>query len=418
MDETPFLRLAVAVAIGLLVGLERGWRTRALPEGHRVAGFRTFSLIGIVGGASGLLAAELGAVALLGGFLGVTALLVLGFRDGEDAEDDRGITTAVAALAVFALGALAGLGAVAVAASGAVVMALLLGSKPELHALVNRIERSELLATLRLLLLSVVVLTALPDRPFGPWGALNPYRIWWMVVLIATISYLGYFAIKLLGPRRGLVGTALLGGLVSSTAVTVGFARHARAEPAAAGVLAAGIALASAVMLARAAVVAIAVAPSLAVALGGVLAVASVVTLGGAGVLLLRGGEAHLLDEGTPRSPLDLGGALFFGGLIAVVTVLVHGARELVGDAALVPLALVAGLADVDAIILSIAGLVRDGFEAGSIAVGAILAAIAANTMVKPVLAAIAAGPRFALLLALPLAAGLAAGAVVFALGG
>ena len=245
-------RLGVALALGLLIGLERGWERRELPEGERVAGFRTFGLISLLGGVTTVLLPD-SRPALFGSMIAVLGVVVaLGYWRESERSKDLSLTTTVAELLTFALGALAGAGNLIAAAATAVVATLVLGFKPEMHELLERIERPELLATLRLLLISVVLLPILPDRGFGPWSAVNPYSIWWMVVMVAAISYVGYFGIRLLGSERGLLITGLFGGLVSSTAVTASFARLGKDQSREGQELvAAGIVLASATMFPR-----------------------------------------------------------------------------------------------------------------------------------------------------------------------
>ncbi|MGE0717492.1 MAG: MgtC/SapB family protein, partial [Alphaproteobacteria bacterium] len=194
------LDLAVAFGIGLLIGLERGWSSRDDQEGGRVAGWRTFGIVGLMGGVFGFAAEAHGGIVAAVALAGVALFFALGYQRHAGTGEGLGITTEIAALATFGLGLLAGRGDLAVAASAAIVMAVVLGIKPEMHGLLHRLERRELQATLRLLLISVVALTLLPDRGFGPWEAINPWRIWRMVVLIAAIGYVGYFAMRIVGP--------------------------------------------------------------------------------------------------------------------------------------------------------------------------------------------------------------------------
>jgi uncharacterized membrane protein (DUF4010 family) len=177
--------------------------------------------------------------------------------------DQMGITVPVAGLVTFVLGALAALGEVAVAAAAAVVVAILLSSKPSLHHWLGTLRRRELAAGLHLLLLSVVVLPLLPDRGYGPWQTVNPYRIWWMVVLIAAMSYVGHFAVKEAGARRGIVFTGVFAGLASSTALTLHLSRLARGQQLVVPTLATGILLACGTMFPRIALVLGVVAPGL-----------------------------------------------------------------------------------------------------------------------------------------------------------
>ena len=411
------LALAVSLGIGLLIGLERGWSHRDEGEGGRVAGWRTFGLIGLLGGVLSVAAGFAGTLLLPAGLAAVALFFGLGYWREAGPEEGLGITTEVAAIVTFGLGALAGHGELAVAASAAIVMAMILGFKPEMHGLLQRIERRELMATLRLLLISVVFLSLLPDRGFGPWEAINPYKIWRMVVIIAAIGYAGYFAIRLIGPAAGLAATALLGALVSSTAVTIGLSRRAAREPDARPMLAAGIGLASTVMLARIVLVVGIVAPAL---LGPLAAALVPAALAGAAVagMQLRWAAAEGPPDAPERGdPLDLGGAVALGALFAAAAFLVQAVRNLVGEAGLYPLAALSGLFDVDAISLSLAGSVAGGSVGGDVAAAAILLAVLVNTLVKPAMAGGIGGSGLALRLAPSIGASVAAGAAGWLLG-
>lgn len=417
MDPAAQLpNLAVALGIGLLVGLERGWTHRSESAGGRVAGWRTFGLIGLLGGVLAMAGPAVGWL-LPAGLLGVALFLALGYWREARPQGGLGITTEIGAMVTFALGALAGHGEPAVAASVAIVMALLLGFKPEMHDLLQRIERRELLATLRLLLISVVFLSLLPNRGFGPWEAVNPYDVWRMVVLIAAIGYAGYFAIRLIGPTAGLTVTALLGALVSSTAVTLDLSRRARSERERRPMLAAAVGLASTVMLVRLLVVAGIVAPALMPHLATALLPAVVA---GAAVAAWRLHKAAAEDSGTPGergNPLDLGGAILMGVIFAAAAFLVQAVQHLVGTAGLYPLAALSGLFDVDAISISLAGGAASGSFPAEVAADAILIAALVNTLMKPAIAGSAGGAGFARALALPIGATVAGGLAGWASG-
>ncbi len=419
--ENPelFVRLGVALALGLLIGLERGWEAREAPEGRRVAGFRTYGMIGLLGGVSALLVDELRVLFLAAGVLVIGALTAVAYWRASASGEDIGLTSAFVAVLTFALGALAGAGELAAAAAAAVVVTLLLGVKPELHAALRRIERAELLASLRLLLISVVVLPVLPDQGYGPWAALNPYRIWWMVVLVAGVSYVGYIAIKWVGARRGVLLTGAFGGLVSSTAVALNLARLGKRVPTMRTLLAAGVAVSAGVMFPRLLVVMAVISPALARALVWPLLAAGAAAIAVAAWFARRDGGATAEDEAAiPRNPLDLRVALQFGLLLAAVMLLARAVVAWIGESGLYLLAAGSGLADVDAISLSLAALVEDGDVAVPLAAGAVLMAAAVNSAVKPVLVAIVCGPAMALRVAAALAAALAAGAAAFWLAG
>jgi uncharacterized membrane protein (DUF4010 family) len=410
-------RLAVALAIGLLIGLERGWEQRRMAEGERVAGFRTFGLVGLLGAATVILAREeslvTAAVALTLGL--VTAL---GYYRKSRSPRGQSATGMIALLLTFALGAMAGRGYVEAAASAGVVVTLLLSVKPELHGLLHRIERDELLATIRLLLISVVMLPILPDRGFGPWQALNPYRLWWMVVLVASISYLGYLADRLWGGERNSLFTGLFGGLVSSTAVAWTLSRRAPAARQDADSLAAGIIIASSMMFPRLLAVLLPVASAVVVRLVAPIAAAALVGFAAGAALELRArgarspGRTHRVRL---RNPLDLSTAVKFGLFLAAITVAARTIGDFGGNRGLYLVAAAAGLADVDAIALSVASMASHGAVSASGAATAVLIAATANTVVKSAIAAAVGGSRLGVRVALPMAASLAAGAATLA---
>jgi len=208
MDVAVAQRLGVALAIGFVIGAERGWETRAAAEGGRTAGLRTFALTGLFGGLAALLAERFGASLLAVGFLGVAALAVASYFALVRAHGDLGFTTELALVLTYGLGALAGSGVQLEALAAAVVVAAILGFKRELHRGLEWLERREVTATLQLLLIAAVALPLLPDRAMGPFEALNPRRIGLLVLLLAAISYGGWFAVRLAGERAGLLLTA------------------------------------------------------------------------------------------------------------------------------------------------------------------------------------------------------------------
>ncbi|HET19891.1 MAG TPA: MgtC/SapB family protein [Chromatiales bacterium] len=388
MDHFIILQhLGIALAIGLLVGTERGWHERDVEEGRRVAGIRTFALTGLLGGLIGVVALKL-TVGFAGlAFAGFAALVVAGHWISSRNDDSQlGITTEVALLVTLSLGLLSTLGFPLIAAASAVVTTILLGLKPVLHVWLTQLSERELHAALKLLLISVVLLPLLPDQGFGPWDAFNPYHAWWMVVLVSGLSFIGYFAIKLAGPQRGIMVTSLLGGLVSSTAVTLNLARYARDDRYTPRLLAAGVLAAFSIMFPRVLIEVSVVNAELVPLLLPTLLVMTLVTLGGA-VYLWRGinPDGEVSQTRLPN-PFELGNALKFGLLLALIMVLASGARAWFGDAGLYTLAVVSGLADVDALTLSVARLSTTDL-ALEVARNTILIAVFTNTLVKVMLA-------------------------------
>lgn len=416
MDDIAILeRLAVALAAGLIVGFERGWHEREAAEGARVAGLRTFAFIGAYGGLVATIGQDVqpliaAAMTLaLGGFFWTA-------RPTRASMPDLGATTEVVAFVTFGLGGLAGLGHEIAATAGAVVSALLLSMKGMLHTWLRDIRQQEFFAALQLLLISIVFLPLLPDRGFGPYAALNPYQIWWMVVLVAGLSFAGYVAMRVLGPESGVIATALLGGLVSSTATTLALARHAKdlsAETHA--TLAAGIIASWTIMLVRMGIEAAVVYPPLARALMIPFGMAAILAVATA-VWLWR--RRSPVTDGAPElgSPLSLPTALGFGVFLAIVMLLSRAFTAEFGESALYGVAAMSGLADVDAITLSVADLAAKGTPMG-VAVGSITLAAAVNTIVKATLALAIAPASLARRAAVGLLAILAGGAMGFAIG-
>lgn len=392
-------RLGLALAIGFVIGLERGWRERDEEEGQRTAGLRTFTLIGLLGGVLGALSTGgdrsllAAAFAILGAVLGVFL-----WREGQKHED-LSATTFVAALVTFALGAFAVLGDTTIAAGAAVATLLLLANKETLHGWLARITWPELRSGLLLAAMTFIALPLLPDRAIDPWQAINPHEIWLMTILIAAVSFAGYAAVKIAGPQRGLVLAATLGGLVASTAVTLSLARLARASAAHVPMLAGAILASGAVMLLRVlAVVALLNAP-LASALAPVL-LAGAVASGLIAAVLVGGHVQQTAGQSSDlvmRNPFEIGEVLRFGALLAVVMAAVALARQAYGDGGLFGVAAISGLADVDALTLSAARL----DVPLAIAADAILIAIAVNTLAKTAYAGYAGGARIGGLLLL-----------------
>ncbi len=303
-----------SLTVGLLIGLERGWHERELPEGGRVAGLRTFALTGLLGGVLGDLFPQFGAWLLLGGMLGISMLLVMPYSHIAKLSGNLSATSAVAMLLTLVLGTYAARGSVALSLGAAVIAAVLLDMKPTLHGWLRLIEHRELTAALQLLVLSVVILPNLPSVGMGSYKALNPYQLWWAVILIASLSMVGHVAMRLTGSQRGILLTGLLGGLASSTAATLTLARFAKQQPSLEGACAAGGACG--VMFFRMVVLLGVIRPTLLITFGVALVVSGIVLLG-IGLLLWRrlSGPAAGEAEIAPMTPFDLGVSAWVRGL-------------------------------------------------------------------------------------------------------
>ncbi|MEZ5899777.1 MAG: MgtC/SapB family protein [Hyphomicrobiaceae bacterium] len=412
-------RLSVALAIGLLIGLERGWQTRMETEGERAIGFRTHTLAGILGGVWGALvhgADGSGLIALAIAF-SMFALLIGFFRYREVVhERTYGATTLVAAMLAFSLGAFAVLGNMQVAAAAGIATAGLLAMKEMLHSWIKRMTWPELRSVLVLASMTFIALPILPNEPVDPWGALNPYEIWLLTVLIAAISFAGYVAIKLLGDRNGIAVTGIAGGLASSTAVTINMASLAAKQPEHRGPLVAGALISGTVMMARVLTVAGIVNHAL------LLKLATPLILGG---LVQAGAGVYLLAIHSPpdrngndldlKNPFDLVSVLKFGAFLTVLMVLVHFVTKYAGDAGVYLLSAISGVADVDAITLSMARLGGTSLDL-NVAARAVLIVVAVNTLSKAALGWITGGAAFGVRMAVVGLTAIAAGGLWLAL--
>lgn len=412
MDQTDLmLRLGLSIAVGFLIGLERGWRERDEEEGHRTAGLRTFTLIGLMGGIFGALSTGGNLLLLAAGFvtLGATVSAFM-WREGQQ-KDDLSATSLVAAMLTFVLGAYAVLGNLQVAAGAGVATVILLANKEFLHEWLTRISWPELRSGLLLAAMTFVLLPLLPDRTIDPWNVLNPHALWLMTILIAAVSFGGYAVVKLAGPKTGLILAALMGGMFASTAVTLSLARLARDNAGHVRLFAGGILASGCVMFLRVLVVTGLINPPLALAIAPVLLVATAAMGLLAFVFVSARNETEIKDheELSLKNPFDILEVLRFGALLAVITLAVGLARAQDGDSSVVTVAAISGLADVDAVTLSVA---RFG-DVSSAAVNAILAAVAVNTFAKGAYAWLVGGTRLGLLTiggsALALLAGAAA---------
>ena len=396
------LRIGAAVAAGLLIGIERGWTQRGQRAGTRVAGVRTFTLLGLAGGLGGLLGAK--GQTLVAGCIAASAaaLLVAGYFKRLQEKPDA--TTPVAALATLAVGFLAGSGSAGLAVSAAAVAVLVLAMRDELHGFVAKLDEHDVKALARFAVIALGVLPFLPNEPMGPYGAWNPWKLWWVVVLVTGFSFMAYVANRLFGARRGTISTALIGGAYSSTAVTQSLAQRLGSNEAG-GAEAAGIALATAVMYLRVIALVAFLAPRILpsfvlVVLGPLLAAWA------AGWWLYR--KAPKCEgPSPPGNPIALLPALGFLLFVAAAAVVARWAEGRFGEQGIAVLLLIMGSMDVDAAIVTAGGLPPQAIAA-ELAALALGGTILANMFVKlGVTLAYARGKGLAA--ALALGAGMAA---------
>ena len=371
------LRIGAAVAAGLLIGIERGWTQRGQRAGTRVAGVRTFTLLGLAGGLGGLLGAK--GQTLVAGCIAASAaaLLVAGYFKRLQEKPDA--TTPVAALATLAVGFLAGSGSAGLAVSAAAVAVLVLAMREELHGFVAKLDEHDVKALARFAVIALGVLPFLPNEPMGPYGAWNPWKLWWVVVLVTGFSFMAYVANRLFGARRGTISTALIGGAYSSTAVTQSLAQRLGSNEAG-GAEAAGIALATAVMYLRVIALVAFLAPRILpsfvlVVLGPLLAAWA------AGWWLYR--KAPKCEgPSPPGNPIALLPALGFLLFVAAAAVVARWAEGRFGEQGIAVLLLIMGSMDVDAAIVTAGGLPPQAIAA-ELAALALGGTILANMFVK-----------------------------------
>lgn len=416
MDLQALLsRFAVALGIGLLIGLERGWRTREMQSGRRAAGIRTFAVSGLLGAVVATLGQEAGSgggFVLGAGFAAFAAAMIVFCREENRASGNFSATTAIAAILTFALGGFAVIGDMRVAAAAAVATAGILAAREDIHSWVARITWPELRSALVLLAMTFIVLPVVPDDPIGPFGGANPREIWLIAIVLAGVSFLGYVGVHALGVRRGILVSGAAGGLASSTAVTITNARHAAAGEATPALLAGGVALATAVSFLRViAIVAVLqstllwlIAPPL-LAATAVAAALSLLTLQG------RAGRNKLQPRNAFRNPFAFWSVVGFAIFLGIIVIAGRLISERMGAMGAILGAAAMGLADVDAITVSIARLAPQTLSEQS-AVVAILAAVATNMLSKLMISTAIGNSRFALYLAGISAACFAAAAI------
>jgi uncharacterized membrane protein (DUF4010 family) len=404
---------ALAVAIGLLIGIQRGWQEREAHDGARVAGIRTFTLVSMLGAASSLAAGSGNAIVMAACFLGFALPFGLFEYRQSRALRTYSATNFVAGLLTFGLGAYAMEGRMAVAAAFAIASTAILAERHVLHSFLRKLKWTELRAAILLLVMTGVLLPALPDRPVDPWGALNPHQIWLMTVLIGIINYVGYVAVRIAGERKGLLYAGLTGGLVTSTTVTWTFARIAKHDSAAFAEILTAILGAWIVSLLRMAFIAISIAPPLAALLLPPVGIACAVLLLPAIGSYLRPASNRRESGLVLQNPIDLPLMLKFLLVLAAIMLLSKFASQMQGQSGLLVLGGLSGALDVDPITLSSANMTMAGLSA-SLAARTILIAAAANAAAKAVLGAAFGGARMGIALGLIAILAAAAGALFF----
>jgi uncharacterized membrane protein (DUF4010 family) len=385
------VRFAAALGLGVLLGLER---ERVKTEGG-FAGVRTFGLLALSGGVAAYLGPELAEPWLaLAVFAAVAGLVIISYAVSAQ-RGQMGVTTEISALLAFLLGFLCVRGHVTTAAWLAVASGGVLALKAWLHRLAERIETADVEATLKFAIVSVIILPLVPDQNFGPppLDVINPYKIWLMVVLISGLNFASYVLVKVVSAEHGIGLTGLLGGLVSSTAVTLGFAQRSRLEPQQSPALALGILVAWTVMFFRVVVLVAAVDRGLALEIALAMSAFGLVSLAICWLLRRRQRTAETAKASAGENPFELGEAIRFGLLFGVITFVAKAAQVYLGDSGLYLAGAIAGLTDVDAIALSMAQLAGADAANAEAAGRTIVIAVASNTLVKTGMAAFLGAP-------------------------
>ena len=407
------LDLAVALLLGAIIGLERGWDAREQKSGERIAGIRTFALVGLLGGISAVLAQEITEWAFPVLLVSVVAMAIVAYSERLEHIRNFSITGMVGMVLTFCFGAVAVAVDPVIATGAAVVTAIILDNKEEIHGWVNKLKEHELDAALKLLLISVVMLPLLPNEKMGPGGVLNPREIWWMVVMIASISFVGYFAIRVAGTRKGILFTSLFAGLSSSTALTLHFARQASKTPQLNAQFATGILIACGTMFPRILVYCLVINPDLLPSLIWPVLVMTALLYGPALFIWRKNDRELQVSQPTlNQNPLDLTSALVFGALLTAILLMGEFLGNWLGDAGIYFLAATSGIADVDAITLSLTRMSNNSLAMGTAVIGIVIAA-ATNNLVKSALAGFVGNRQIGLLVGGPMVLSLAAGLLV-----
>lgn len=379
---SPALELGAGLAAGLMMGIERGWRLRREKSGTRVAGVRTFTLLGTAGALAGILGARVHPLATAAIVTALSALLVIGFIRDRPRKDTTG---AVAAVLALSIGVLAGAGEPALAVAAAAIVTLILATRNQSHRIVARLNSTDVQALARYAVIAAAVLPFLPNRSVGPLGAWNPFQLWLVVVLVTGFSFLGYIANRTIGERRGVLATALIGGAYSSTAVTASFAQRLGAGEE--GPLTAGILIASAVMYLRVTVLMAILSPSTLLAFLAVTGPAAFAGLVVAAIGWFRAPTQQAENVRLTRNPIELLPAFGFVAIVAAGALATRWAQQEFGQSGIAASLFVTGTFDVDAAIVTLSGLPIETIERDLAAV-AIAGTIIANMLLKMFVAA------------------------------
>lgn len=381
IENQLLIRMGLILALGFLVGVERGWSLRKKEEGKRTAGIRTFTLIAVAGGLWGILSEHIDAILLGFALLGLVAIVMVGYYQHAKHTGSTGLTTEIAAFVTFTVGVAVIKGYIILSVAVTIVMVLILSIKPKLHKWVSTIEPRELYSGIIFLIISAVILPLLPNRGFGPWGVLNPFELWGMVVLIAGISYVGYFSMKYLGSERGILFTSFTGSLVSSIVVSVTLGRFTR-ELDSRDILITGVLIATFTALGRLMLWTVIFNPALVTAVGASVLFMIAAALFSAVWVWRSGVKTSHRKRFNLKNPLQMSTALQFGIVLAAVMLLSEASKQWFGDPGIYAVSLISGMVDIDSITLSLLQMGGESLSQATAANALVLAAIT-NTLVK-----------------------------------
>lgn len=394
LDFNVFYRLAAAIGIGLIIGLQRE-HTYSDQSDRHPAGVRSFTLVGLAGAMTALLSGEMGGVApFVTGFVIIGMLLVASHisfaiahkpQEGRPVVGSDGVTTSVAVLVVYLLGALSMYGRLLESCVVVVVMLWVLSAKEQLHAFAQKLSKEDILAAVKFAVISLLILPFLPNQAYGPPGleVLNPHTIWLFVVFISGIGFVGYVLIKLVGPGKGIWLTGLLGGLASSTALTLNLAGRSRENEGYAPDFTLGIVLSWAVMYVRLYLICVFLSASLARPLALPLLLPAVPALGYAAYLKFKASRDHRENAAGFSNPFKLLPAIKFGVVFTCVMFVANAARVYLGAGALLACSFIGGAAEMDAVAFSVIDMnLKAGLPVRELVLALMLASIA-NTLTK-----------------------------------
>lgn len=380
METIVFQNILIAMVLGFVIGLQREMKILYENRKNDFGGARTFSMIGLLGYISAWINGHvpfflLGAALILGAFL-ITAYIV------NRSDTDNSITTEVAALVTFFASSMLVYEKATLAVFIAIVVLFILNAQDKIQEYTKAIEKKDLSAAIIFAMMTFVVLPILPNKPIDPWGYFNLHNIWRMVILVAGISFFGYIAVRMVGAKRGISLTGFFGGFASSTAVTLSLGRQGKNSSALSKNFALGIALSCSIMLIRVFFELYVINAPLAKQ---ILTPVIVATLTGyifIGYLFMTAKKEPILEETSFKNPFKLSEALMLGIVFAVVIALITFAKETFGDSGMYIVSFIAGSADVDAVVLSIASFSETGISSVTM-LNAVVLAVVANTIAK-----------------------------------